>query len=349
MKYIYLSIFVFFLFSCTKQENSFRGKIKYVPIFKNEATLKGEIDTEIDTIAPLQIDFFSPYVITTVYKSKYFTKIYNTSTKEDLGYYCSKGIGPKEFLSLGILNQKQENPLWLQDYANKTVYNIDIAKTIKNKEPYIRKKFSFNEIEDPLQLFYISDSLLLIKSYEKSKGVIYRWYNPTLKLFLENEISLYTEILTQKDLNNVMTLADCLKPDGSKIASLTGTLNQIDILNLKDNSKNFSFTTNKRIITWNDIHEKKIEDYYISLPRCNNHTIFALFQNKKNNNRKEIHVINWEGEGLYKLHIKEDLRDFNINWNKEIIYGIDNNDIIYKYDISNLQLSDANNKCKTAI
>ncbi|WP_106829739.1 hypothetical protein [Parabacteroides pacaensis] len=342
MKRLFLFISVFILFSCEIQEkNSFRGNMRCAVTFNKDIFLESKMDTEIDTIGPLQIDFFLPYIITTVYRSPYFAKIYNDQLKEDLGYYFSKGLGPKEFLSFGILNQRQENPLWVQDYVNKRLYNIDLLETIKEKDASIKKRISYKEIEDPLQLFYFSDSLFLIKSFENQKGLMYRWYNPIQKNFVKNEILLYKEVLVQKDLNNIMTLADCLKPDGSKIASLTGSLNQIDILDLKDNRLNLSFTTGKQVITLQDVQEGRINDYYLSLPRCNDHLIFALFQNKQNNNSKEIHVISWSGEPLYRLCIKEDLRDFNINWNTKILYGIDSNDIIYKYDISALDTDES--------
>ena len=87
-----------------------------------------------------------------------------------------------------------------------------------------------------------------------------------------------------------------------------------------------------------DIRQNRetLYDYYISIPRCNDSLIFALYCNKEENGKKEFHVINWEGKALFKLFINEDLRDFNIDWQNGKLYGITNNDIVYVYDVNNI-------------
>ena len=136
----------------------------------------------------------------------------------------------------------------------------------------------------------------------------------------------------------MMSLADCLKPDGKMIASLTGVLNQIDILNLEDSTQNFSVKMGDGPTSIEDIRQNRetLYDYYISIPRCNDSLIFALYCNKEENGKKEFHVINWEGKALFKLFINEDLRDFNIDWQNGKLYGITNNDIVYVYDVNNI-------------
>ena len=215
---------------------------------------------------------------------------------------------------------------------------IDLRKSIDKGVLAVRNNFDHKKVVDPLQVFYCNDSLLLIKNLDHEKGVHYAKFNPLRPDQEVSPIFMYHTVLSQQDLNMMMSLADCLKPDGKMIASLTGVLNQIDILNLEDSTENISVKTGDGPNSIEYIKESrdKLYDYYISLLRCNDTLIFALYRNKEKNNKTEFHVISWTGKALFRLLVREDLRDFNIDWLHGKIYGVTKSDIVYVYDVNNI-------------
>ena len=54
--------------------------------------------------------------------------------------------------------------------------------------------------------------------------------------------------------------------------------------------------------------------------------------------KAEFHVINWEGEALYRLKTDEELRDFNIDWKNRMLYGISEADEVYVYSLKEVKL-----------
>lgn len=336
-KIIFLLLSIIIL-SCEHNDNLFCGKFVHVKSFNHECHLTGTMEEAIDTIGTFQLDFVNSYLITTLYKSGYFAKFYNKKTLENLGDFAYRGDGPSEFLAFSILNQQQDSVLWVQDYHKKRLYGIDLEESIEQKSVIFKKEFDYTRMEDPLQAFYCSDSLLLIKNIDYEKGIQYIKYNCFYPDAKKERICMYNSVLSQPDLNLIMSLADCLKPDFKMIASLTGVLNQIDLLNLEDSTANLSVRMGEGPTTLADIRQNnvKLHDYYISLPRCNNDLIFALYCNKDDNDKKEFHVINWKGEALFKLFVDENLRDFNVDWEKGRLYGITIDDIVYVYDVNNV-------------
>ena len=337
MKYILILLLSILAAACEYNDNLFSGKLVRVEGFEKESYLSGEM-VEIDTVGTFQIDFLNSYMITTLYKLPYFIKVYDSQKRSFIGNFAYKGNGPHEFLSFSILNQQQDSVLWVQDYYKKKLMGIDLRKSIDKGVLAVRNNFDYEKVVDPLQVFYCNDSLLLIKNLDHEKGVHYAKFNPLRPDQEVSPIFMYHTVLSQQDLNMMMSLADCLKPDGKMIASLTGVLNQIDILNLEDSTENISVKMGDGPNSIEYIRENrdKLYDYYISLPRCNDTLIFALYRNKEKNNKTEFHVISWTGKALFRLLVREDLRDFNIDWLHGKIYGVTKSDIVYVYDVNNI-------------
>ncbi|MEG1005595.1 MAG: hypothetical protein RSO15_04840 [Bacteroides sp.] len=337
MKYIFIFLLSILAVACEYDNNLFSGKLVRVDDFEKESYLNGEM-VEIDTVGTFQIDFLSSYMITTLYKLPYFIKVYDSQKRSFLGNFAYKGNGPNEFLGFSVLNQQQDSVLWIQDYYKKELTGIDLHKSIDEGVFAVKKNFDYEKVVDPLQVFYCNDSLLLVKNLDYEKGVQYAKFNPLRPNQEVSPIFMYNTVLSQQDLNVMMSLADCLKPDGKMIASLTGVLNQIDILSLEDSTENISVKMGASPSTIEYIRENrdKLYDYYISLPRCNDTLIFALYRNKEKNDRLEFHVISWTGKALFRLFVREDLRDFNIDWLQGKLYGITKSDIVYVYDVNNI-------------
>ena len=174
-----------------------------------------------------------------------------------------------------------------------------------------------------------ADSVLWVKSYENNQ-LIYK-HTDQIK-------NMYADPLSRNTLNQMQTLSDAIKRDGSKIVSLTGILDQIDILSLTPGGDNISVTASadKTLPT---IHEQQEEhfqnttDFYLSIPRCNNDYIMVLYQSPRTQT-KELQLIDWDGNGLCRYLLEEDLIDFCIDWNRKTIYGITDAEEVFKYDLA---------------
>ncbi len=53
----------------------------------------------------------------------------------------------------------------------------------------------------------------------------------------------------------------------------------------------------------------------------------------------EIFVVDWNGNPLCKLELKEQLVTIFISEEENVLYGIDNNEIIYRYNIKDMAYS----------
>lgn len=336
MKPILFFFLSFLLFSCQHKDNFFCGKIVVADRFGQELMLSGNKVAYMDSIGNFQIDVTPIGLVITKYKLSYFAQIYDQQREICKGNFFVKGEGPDEFLTFSILNQEQDSVLYVQDFQRKVLYGIDMAATISGQQSIIEKRIDYNAFTDPLQVFYCSDSLLLVKDVDFNNGVCYYKYNPYSRY--KERIKVYHSMVRPADLDYIMSIADGLKPDAKMIVSLTGTLNQIDILNLEDSTANLSFTTSKDLITLEDVKtsERENRDYYLSLPKSSDTLIFALYQQR--GGKKEFHVINWSGQALFRLGVNEDLRDFSIDWKQERLYGITTNDEVYSYNLKGIVL-----------
>lgn len=327
------------LFSCNRESNFFLGEMKISHSLENEYNLIGSKLTGIDTVGPLGINFLPEYIMITLYKSPSFLEIYDRVTYKSIGQYFSKGNGPGESLALSVLNQEMDSVAMLQDYIKKQVLTMSLKEVEGFYEATVKKVADYTCFVDPLQVFFYNDSLLLIKSLDIEKGLIYSLYDFKNKNVLK-EYVLYNEVLDQSDLNRIMTLADALKPDKSKLVSLTGAFNQIDILDLDNPARNISISIGDENMSleWLRKHQPdECPDFYISLPRCNDEYIIALHQDV-DSKKAEFHVINWEGKALYRLKTDEELRDFNIDWENAVLYGISETDEVYVYSLKEVKL-----------
>lgn len=119
-----LLLLCMFIVSCDLSDNLFLGREKYIELFNHEYHIKGVKTESIDTIGTFLIDFAHPYLITTLYKSSNYIKLYDLETRKFIGDFAFKGDGPSEFLSFGVLNQTQNSILWAQDYFKKNYMRL---------------------------------------------------------------------------------------------------------------------------------------------------------------------------------------------------------------------------------
>ena len=343
MRRILLFLFLICLIGCSEDspKNFFNGNIRTVE-FPNKVSLKGEF-IDVDSIGIGCVEIFTPYLFLTTYRLPYFTKVYKLNNYEFLSDYFYQGQGPEEFLSFGII-KKQYPYLWVNDYKNKRISLINAEKTFNTELVCIEKVLNYKKVVDPFNVFYLNDTCLLIKDYNSvDRELYYLKYNPKNdSIEADWKFVIYNNPITYELMNKILTLADQIHPDGSKIVSITEKFNQIDIIDLNNPVESFSITTEKNIKN-NYFHVNKTLDeelnrYYFSGPICTNDKIYVLYNTEKND-QVEVHIIDWKGNPLGILSLDKYLRYINVDEDNKILYGIDDDsEKLYKYDISECNL-----------
>jgi hypothetical protein len=332
--------------SCSKQPNLFLGEMRIVSSFEQEQHLPGTLVEGIDSIGVSDIYFFKEYKLLSVYDFPYFIRVYKGDMNQFMGDSFHKGKGPNEYVRLRIVKQQMDSLLIVHDANQRKVFLIDFIDNGSNIRAERVKEIKYDGFWDPLQAFYLNDSLLLVKNVavrNKEYSIVYSFYNYKQDTIFEN-IPIYRESLRYREMNRIYTLADALKPDKTKIVSVTGTFNQIDILDLRNPVRSLSVSIGKENLTLEELKryansntQERLHRYYASRPICNDKYIVTLYQSKQSD-KQEIHVMSWKGEALYCFSIDESLDVMNIDWKNAKLYGITEEGFIYSYDLTGLGL-----------
>lgn len=323
--FVTLFIILMSLSGCyNKTENSFNGDVRYISSFDTVQSLSGEKLPYINSIGFYGCDLSYPYLMLSLAKQDSLLAIYDIEKELFLGNFFSIGSGPDDFRSFIITGQCLDSVITINDIYNKKLKMIRLPETISKKRAVYDNILEYESMHE--MIFHI-DSLLWMKNliddkitYTSSKAGY-----PTK--------TLYKESIGKDDLDNMLLLSDAIKPDGNKIVSLSGVLNQIDILSLDSDIGNISVTTSNELVTFKQLQENKykdVKDYFLSIPRCNDRYIFALHISH-DTNKKSLYVIDWDGNGVANYLLDEDIVDFCVDWNRNVIYGVTSSEEIYKY------------------
>jgi hypothetical protein len=334
-----LILLLFISFSCCKgndpTENFFKGSIKIIH-FSEEYFLSGEI-MNVDSIGIAEVEIFDSYLIMTNYRQPYFTQIYTYPDEyKFIGNFFHRGKGPNDFLAFTII--KKEYPyLWIKDYVNKHVKKINIEQGFDDRSFTVEKIYDYRKIIDPFNVFYLNDTCLLVKDYDITKGLYYLKYNPQKRSISDEEYIMYNYPVDYPLMNKMFTVADRIHPHRNKIVSITGVFDQIDLLDLDNPEKNTSITTSNKIIKYRYVMNSERDSlpkyYFYSF--CNEQMIFVLYHSHDPNNPVQIHVIDWEGNPVAKLHLDKNIRAIHVDFNQKVLYGIeDERERLYKFDLS---------------
>jgi hypothetical protein len=328
--------------NCSKEKNFFAGKRKIIA-FEREYSVSGEF-VDVDSIGVRRITVSGQYLILRMGQLPYFFKIYDLKDLSFIGDFGYKGQGPDDFRRVTAIRNKGYPYIEVEDWGLKQVRILDLEKLAETNRVVASKVLSYSEIAKTgtvFRTFYVNDTCMLVKvmltPWEDDTKFSYVQYNPlsgkSIKTF-----KLYNYPVTQNMSNEILTLADCMKPDGSKIACHTGILDQIDILDINNPDNNVSITLNNYSLDYP--HEKPLEDsltglkmFYMSFPICTNDLIFVLYNNHQSR-KFEIHVIDWNGKPVCKLVLDRILDSIEFDEEQGVIYGLEMETTqTYKYNI----------------
>lgn len=313
------------LCSCKKQSPLLDGSLVYVDKFEQEYELSGDLLPYIEGECFFGCEIKYPYLLLNLSNYDEFVAVYDLHKQSFCGNFFPRGKAGNEYVEFNIVNQHDNNIIWTIDTQKRKLLAYACCRLNNDSIFQLTTEFNYKIADDLFSVFILQNELYAYKAYSQSKGLFYKNAKSGM------EFTPYNRKFKKNDLNNIMTLADCMKPDGSKIASLTGIWDEVDIISIDGSDENRSITTSKHLMSWRDYVNMGGDgfiDYYISLPRCNDKYIAVLHDNQKNH---EILFFDWNGKGKARYALREKLLDFAIDWERCTIYGLTENEKIYKY------------------
>jgi hypothetical protein len=337
---LFLMFVVIMFDSCSDKKNFVIGSMKTI-YFEKEYKVAGE-HLDVDSIGVAGVRVLDQYLIVETYRQKCYAKIYDLRSLDFLGDILCKGQGPGDVRSARV-GQVKSPYLWVEDGGLNSIKIVNIHETmndanrtlsIKNTIKYWNAGFA-----DPETALYVNDTLLWVKSFDRdNETVSYFKYNP-VKQEISDEISLFNYPVTS-DIRNerlFIALLDCIKPDGSKIVSSNGILDQLDIYNLVEPDKSISVTLNDYLFDYEYVkYSDNMTLFYVTVD-CSDNLIYALHWNSAENTY-DLHIIDWNGNPLCKLIFDRIIRNVTIDFDTGFMYGVSGRgeDRIYRYDIGNI-------------
>jgi hypothetical protein len=364
MKIITLEFLVLCLCACcstnvNKDSDYFNGEIRH---FNSDSIVK-----KVTSIAVPAENYaygmFAVYDSLAIFWNNkflgHFFGIHHIDTGKEIGYFCSKGNGPKEMIVIHPVFQmfRKENDIMtlLFEHYLKKIFIWNISQSVTRGTtvydtivPYANTtKSTIRDSRYGNHVFYQTENSLMaeIASVPLSKEEATVPYYEQRSIYTNELIRDYHIYKKDSVRNNVSEIppesffssVDVIKPDASKIVQAMRFLPQINILDTRTgkvvgcrakNHPGFSlFETNM-------INHKK---YYISVQADDNY-IYATYCGKpKVEDINTIHVFDWNGKFICEL--KTDRRYLRISLDivRNRLYTADyETDEIYYLDLNNL-------------
>lgn len=330
MKYLLFVLLSWSLFvGCTKDNLISNSETVYIDTFIHEDTLEADSLDYIVSKGVFGCELRYPYLFINLYNQEHFISVYNLVTSTYIGDYFKRGNAGNEYLDFNIINQNNDSVFWVVDPMKRRLQSFCYV----NGDDDIlieQNRIDYKINDDILSIFVEEDAVNVYKSYNNEHGIHYvvKGNHGVLTPF---------KYLKRNDLNDMLTMSDAINDDCSKIVSLTGCFDQIEIISL-DGQSNISVTTSKKILTLEElrsVYQDDLPDFYISMPRCNDDSILLLHNNQKD---YEFLLIDWSGKGIARYTIKEKLMDFSVDWLRQTIYGVTEKEKIVVYRLPDVQI-----------
>ena len=371
MKKIITNIF-FYLILCSfvsnchrnKDNEYFMGEIKYfddsAKVLKNVTSkvIPHNLFHGIIAIHDSLILCFNPRL------PDYFFQVFNLDTGEEIGYFCSKGQGPNDVISVNnahqlfmrgndlftILNPSHQRRLLFWNISQsikqgKTVYDPVITYKQMNEDKSSRYNLIYYQEEDTLLAEVRSIAVSMEEARTPSFEQLTMNNNEFTKNFLIYKRKTVRNRKSKIPPDSFFDSSDMIKPDGSKMVQAMTNLPQINILDTRTgdvigyrlkNSPDFSFFET-------DMQFMKF--YYWALQADNNYIYTSYMGKPLWDPRKDefpfmniIHIYDWNGKHLYELITDRAYARIWLDTVRNRLYTLDDTDEVIYIDLNDLDL-----------
>lgn len=253
------------------------------------------------------------------------------------------GNGPEDALFVTPLkyavSEGGEEKIWIHSFPN-YIGLLNLTQSLKQKRVIFDQKFSgVGKTDNPIfaanQFIPYEDSVFLVCPDINRSGPTLSNCNPSIR-FYSYKTNSYTDplYLTDYDLSaqkarTLMSHTLALKPDKQQIAVVFTYLNQLIIVDLATSCKTV-VTTDPQLPT---SEADTFKRYYLWV-YATDHSIFAY---RIEPNQVIVEVFDWNGNGVYKLHLPHPIINTTLAPAEKAIYGINASDYsVSRFDLSTL-------------
>lgn len=341
--------FALLCISCTKNQTIFNAKNIVFDNFEKELSLRAKM-FEFDSLvmAPLGIRHIDSFLLFKHHTGQYFFSIYNLHTNKFIGRFLQNGRGPNEFTNLAYWDEdillNNERWLYMSDINLKKTIKFNLTNYLKTGGIHIETLNQHKDLQ--MKTHIINDSTFLAYMFTQNRNdvrVFYRKYFSTSDK--QEEVNLTVKNINDFDEFNKLGGPEQIREDKKKMAKAMTFLNLIYIFDLEEPKNNLTLSPKgQRHVSLRELVQtgsRQNTMFYLDV-RTTQEYIFALFLNQilEEWQRKpidiEIHVFDWNGTPLYKLHIDEHLVNFCIDPVEKVMYAFDHEENIYQYDLSQI-------------
>lgn len=352
------------LISCNKiggDAQYFNGEIIYIENIPETNTLEGE-QIYLDEIDAGEIAVYDSLLFFWYWNfPNAFFSVFDLTNFKHIGYFCPKGDGPNETQGVPPIYQFYEENgdlktmLLAPNDSELRVWNI--TKSLQENttifDTIVSNKWYMEHLTPYLRVSHLSEDSYM--GYIPPRYKSFDDILPTLPVYEKRTI--YSDKLIKKyhlfrdsiendsrivDSDRFFTSADCIKPDGTKIAQGMTRLCQLNIVDLeKETISGYRIKgTPDFSIFKTDMSNTK---YYYSKAHCDDTYIYALYAGVENEKLEEfqgfdiLHIFDWEGNFVKKIRLTYPVRSIWYDKINEFLYGY--NDIkeeLYRFHFKGL-------------
>ena len=350
MKNSWKCILLFLLCTnCIEDRNIFNTKEVVFDNFKHELSLNAKaINFDTIVMAPINIFFIDNFLLFKHHEGPFFFSLYNLQSNKFVGRFIQRGRGPNEFNNLSYMDEYtlQDNERWLymSDNNLKHIIKFNLSYYLQSGHTQVELLHQYDDKQIG-RTHIINDSTFLAYMFAQNKyglRVFYRRYSTS---GMQEEMNFTTNNIKNFDEFDKLWGAEQLHQDKSMMVRAMTRMNLIHIINLSNPKSNITLTPKgQRHISLEELVQQPPTHttVYYSCVKTTQNYIFALFHNQllgewqRKPQKVEIHVFDWNGCPLFKLHINEYLDSFCIDPTEKIMYAFDYDENVYQYDLSEI-------------
>lgn len=340
---VWLTVFSAVLVCCgSSDENIFDAPVHKAKAEKT-CTMSG-ISVELNGDNPNGICgiFVSDSVLLlrgTVKGSPFMVHAYSLNDGSPLGAYIAKGRGPNELL-IPLFNKElidESNLLYIFDLSLGASYSFDYLKSIETHNTVLSELLKLPG--RPLYAFPMrrSHAVIIPESDDYSLEILDESGHRIKKL------SLYPNVSGEQYFDRLSS-ACALNQKNSKLAMAMCSSPQVNFIDLENGDK-ITCAISDEYKKWRDMLNASDENrrlYYMSSAQSSEYFMslyvggVSIMDWIKGGDAPHLHIFDWDGNLLFDISLKESLKSITFDGSSKVLYGVDANDNIYRYDMSEL-------------
>lgn len=157
------------------------------------------------------------------------------------------------------------------------------------------------------------------------------------------KLSLYPNVSGEQYFDRLSS-ACALNQGNSKLAMAMCLSPQVNFMDLENGDK-ITCAISDEYKKWRDMLNASDENrrfYYMSSAQSSEYFMslyvggVSLMDWIKGGDAPHLHIFDWDGNLLFDISLKESLKSITFDGSSKVLYGVDANDNIYRYDMSEL-------------